>query len=54
MGKRKSSKKPAPKKTRAKLDVAFACPFCNAGGSEDTAWAWFASSPGVLQWVACA
>lgn len=31
MGKRKSSKKPAPKKARQKLDVTFACPFCNSG-----------------------
>lgn len=31
MGKRKSSKKPAPKKARQKLEVTFACPFCNAG-----------------------
>lgn len=30
MGKRKSSKKPPPKKARQKLDTQFSCPFCNA------------------------
>lgn len=30
MGKRKSSKKPQPKKSRPKLETLFSCPFCNA------------------------
>ncbi|BFZ56172.1 hypothetical protein PYCC9005_003214 [Savitreella phatthalungensis] len=29
MGKRKSSKKPPPKKTSGKLDTTFNCLFCN-------------------------
>ena len=29
MGKRKSSAKPPPKKKQEKLQVLFACPFCN-------------------------
>ncbi|KAL6768751.1 hypothetical protein ACKKBG_A16050 [Auxenochlorella protothecoides x Auxenochlorella symbiontica] len=32
MGKRKSAK-PPPAKSKAKLDVTFACPFCNADKS---------------------
>lgn len=31
MGKRKSSAKPPPKKSRGKLETTFSCPFCNAG-----------------------
>ena len=33
MGKRKSSKKPAGKKARPKLETAFNCPFCNSSST---------------------
>jgi transcription elongation factor Elf1 len=35
MGKRKSSAKAPPKKQRPKLETTFACPFCNAGKSQE-------------------
>ncbi|KAF7836679.1 transcription elongation factor 1-like protein [Senna tora] len=33
MGKRKSRRKPPPKKRMNKLDTVFSCPFCNHGSS---------------------
>ena len=39
MGKRKSSK-PPPKKVKAKLDVAFSCPFCNSDKSVTATMDW--------------